>query len=136
MGLQGMAGAFAASLGGSGQRPFVTAPGRRFFHVTRAGSALYQATNALPWRDAMKTIRPLFILLSLFSSACGTASVAQRDLNGGQIALTGGYMSSVRQARTLMAEECHGHFDVGDTLAHGLTFHCQEAQAVVTLAKR
>ncbi len=84
----------------------------------------------------MKTIRPLFILLSLTLSACGTANVARRDLNGGQVALSGGYMSSVRNARVLMAEECHGRFDVSDYLEHGMTFRCQQAQGLVTLAKR
>lgn len=87
----------------------------------------------------MKTIQAVFAVASLTLTACGTATVAHRDTTGGQVALSGGYMSSVREARVLMAEDCHGLFDVSD-FQHGLNYHCQTRPAplptTVSLAKR
>jgi hypothetical protein len=82
----------------------------------------------------MKTIHALSILLSLSLSACGTAAVARRDATGGQVALHGGYMRSVREARVLMAESCKGQFDVTE-FQHGLSFQCRES-TLASLAQR
>lgn len=87
----------------------------------------------------MKTTISLAILLSLTLAACGTASVARRDSTGGQVALHGGYMHSVREARVLMAEACKGHFDVSE-FQHGLSFQCREIispdATIASLAQR
>jgi hypothetical protein len=64
--------------------------------------------------------------LSLTLTACGTASLARRDASGGHVALAGGYMRAMSEARLLVAETCMGHFDVSE-FQHGLSFQCQNA---------
>jgi len=74
----------------------------------------------------MKTIRPLLILLSLTFCACGTATVARRDANSGQVTFSGSYMAARSEAQLLVAEECQGQFDVTES-QHGLSYRCRRA---------
>jgi hypothetical protein len=85
----------------------------------------------------VKTSHALFLVVSMILTACGTATVARRDATGGQIALSGGYMPAMRAARTLMAEDCHGAFDVSD-FQHGLHYRCQAKSRpmLVTMVNR
>jgi predicted small secreted protein len=86
----------------------------------------------------MKKLTPVFVLLSLTLTACGTASVARRDLHGGEVALSGGYMKAMRDARLLMAEACAGHF-ASRELQGSVNFECGKPAKLahgVTVAQR
>lgn len=54
-----------------------------------------------------------FALLMLpLVAACGSARIVHGHRHGGEVELTGAYMSGLPEARALMAEHCDGPFAV------------------------
>ncbi|MCC7535110.1 MAG: hypothetical protein IT379_02785, partial [Deltaproteobacteria bacterium] len=61
------------------------------------------------------TTRKLTLIVAsllLVLPACGSAQMMRRDVRGGRIELSGAYMESVRDARAMMRDHCHGAYGV------------------------
>lgn len=58
------------------------------------------------------TYRTLLLTVSMLVSltACGSAQMLRADAHGGRIRVTGAYMESTREARSLMRDHCHGTY--------------------------
>lgn len=51
-------------------------------------------------------------LACVLLGACGGAQFVKQDARSGRIHVDGGFMHSMRRARVLMVEHCHGRFEV------------------------
>ena len=63
--------------------------------------------STLPVRLALTCL-----LSCLAAAGCGSAQLLRGDADGGEVMLTGSYISAVTEARAVMAEHCDGRFTV------------------------
>jgi len=77
------------------------------------------------------------IVMSTLTACSSSASLVRTDPIGGRVQLAGAYMPAMADARMLMAEQCHGRFEVAEhrnTLEFRCTSHPARPQGAEELA--
>jgi hypothetical protein len=69
------------------------------------------------------TILAVFALLTVSACAASGADLVRKDRAGGRVALQGGYMPAMADARQLMVDHCGGRFDMLE-LGDSVEFRC------------